>query len=59
MRRTPPFEIGAFHLMVMVLPATLVEVMIGAPGSVLGWTVVDATDVGPVPAAFVAVIEKV
>jgi len=60
--RTPPFDTGTLHLTVMALPTTLVEVMIGALGNVRGRTFGSTTaalaDIGPVPAALVAVIVK-
>jgi hypothetical protein len=44
--------------MVIFLPATLAEIMSGAPGIVRGRTLAENADVGLVPAALVAVIEK-
>jgi hypothetical protein len=44
--------------MVTIEPATLFEVMNGAPGRAVVWPAADGADAGLVPAAFVAVIVK-
>jgi hypothetical protein len=59
MSRTPPFDTGAFHLTVTLLPTTLVDTMSGALGNDRGCTLAEARDATLVPAALVAVMVKV
>jgi hypothetical protein len=55
----PPFEAGAVHdTVAWPLPA-VANTPVGAPGTVMGVTLFEAAEAGPLPAALVAVTLKV
>jgi hypothetical protein len=55
----PPFEAGAVHEMVAWPLPAVADTPVGAPGTVMGVTLFEAAEAGPLPAALVAVTLKV
>jgi len=55
----PPLLAGAVKLTVALLFPAVAVPIVGAPGTVAGVTLLDATDTAPVPTPFVAVTVKV
>ena len=55
----PPEVEGAVQATVIDVSPAVIELMVGAPGTVAGTAAADAVDDGPVPALLVAVTAKV
>ena len=55
----PPFDAGALQLTIEEALATVPETLVGAPGTVLGVTDVDAAEATEFPATLVATTVKV
>ena len=55
----PPLEAGATNVTVACALPGVAEADVGAPGTVVGITAVEADDAAPVPAMLVAVTVKV
>src|SRR5918912_1152678 len=55
----PPFDAGAVHEIVADASPAVAVTAVGAPGTVAGVTLLEASEAGPVPTAFVAVTVNV
>jgi hypothetical protein len=55
----PPLEAGAAQEIVACPLAAVADTLVGAPGTVNGVTALEAAEVGPLPAALVAVTVNV
>jgi hypothetical protein len=55
----PPLELGAVNVKCAEPLPAVATPMVGAPGTVIGVTLLDAADAEPVPAALVAVTVNV